>query len=74
MDTGLSIMGHYDEMYEADAEKHAKEEKVRAKTQLRLMEQFRQTLHTTVGIDGIKQRHLDAFDDMINATKVRAYE
>lgn len=67
-------MGHYNDCYEADAEKAAKEKKYRAKCQLRKMEDFLQNLRSNVGTDGIERRHLEAFQDMINATKVRAYE
>jgi len=67
-------MGHYDDMYEAEADELARREKNLAKRQLQAMEKFELELITRIGAEGIKKRHLEALEDMINATKVRAFE
>jgi hypothetical protein len=64
-------MGHYDSCYEAEQEADQKRQKKLALNQLERMETFLHTLHKSTGIGGISTRHLDQFQDMINATKVR---
>jgi len=65
-------MGHYSEQYEASAREEAKREKKRARQQLTAMAEFRDQLIGNIGADGISPRHLDAFQDMMNETKLRA--
>lgn len=67
-------MSHYDENYEEEAALYQLREMRRALRQLRVMEEFVQTLHSSPGTQGISSRHLDAVKDMINETRVRAGE
>lgn len=64
-------MGHYDSSYEYEAEKAVKAERELAKDQLKLMHKFLDNLNSTVGSDGISERHLEHFEDMINETALR---
>lgn len=65
-------MGHYDSDYEHYHEQRRKEEKEGAQRQLELIEAFRTNLISHVGARGISPRHLDALQDLINETKLRA--
>jgi hypothetical protein len=65
-------MGHYDSSYDHEAEKAVKAERELAKAQLKLMNNFLDNLNSTVGSDGISERHLEHFEDMINETALRA--
>ena len=64
-------MGHYDSYYDEEDEKAARWEKERAQAQLKLMKNFRTELRKS-GTRGISPRHLDALQDTINETKLRA--
>lgn len=65
-------MGHYDSAYEHEASEARDREKTRAKCQLRMMEKFHEQLLKGPGEAGISKRHLHAFEDMLNETKLRA--
>ena len=64
-------MGHYDSDYMGRAAAIRAEERKGAAAQLELMNSFISSLITTCGDRGISKRHLDAFQDMINETKLR---
>lgn len=65
-------MGHYDSSYESEHNERIKEEIDLARDQLKLMQKFTHSLSQTCGDGGISQRHLDAFEDMLNETRLRA--
>lgn len=67
-------MGHYDSCYEAEADARIAVEQKRAEDQLTEMTAFWQTIHRNIGTRGISQRHLDAFQDMLNETKLRVQQ
>ena len=64
-------MGHYDDCYEAQVEESAKRAKDLAKSQLKAMRDFRKKMFD-LGWDGIPDRHVGNFQDMINDTYIRS--